>query len=308
MKSNTIKREDLRGSTMDENNSIQLFENREIRTAWNAGQEEWYFSVVDVIAVLTDSANPTDYLKKLRKRDTLLGSYLGTNCPQVAMKGATGKSRKVLAATTEQLFRIIQSIPSPKAEPFKLWLAQVGRERIEETIDPELAIDRALETYAKKGYSEDWIHQRILAIRVRNELTAEWQARGVEKGKEYAILTDEITRAWSGMNTRQYKNLKGLTKENLRDNMSTTEIILNMLAETSTKDISAAEKPEGFAESMKIAKRGGKVAGIARQALETETGAPVITSQNAAQLNAVVISLIESVMQTDSAADDKKED
>ncbi len=282
---------------MDENNGIRLFENREIRTAWDEEREEWYFSVVDVIAVLTDSANPTDYLKKLRKRDELLGSYLGTNCPQVAMKGSTGKSRKVLAATTEQLFRIIQSIPSPKAEPFRLWLAQVGRERIEETIDPEQAIDRALETYVKKGYSEDWIHQRILSIRVRNELTAEWQSRGVEKGKEYAILTDEITRAWSGMTTRQYKNLKGLKKENLRDNMSTTEIILNMLAETSTKDISAAEKPEGFAESIKVAKRGGKVAGIARQALEAETGAPVITAQNAAQLNTVVTDMIEGVVE-----------
>ena len=184
---------------MDENNSIQLFEDRKIRTAWDEEQEEWYFSVVDVIAVLTDSSNPTDYLKKMRKRDEQLASYLGTNCPQVTMMGATGKKRKVLAATAEQLLRIIQSIPSPKAEPFKLWLAQVGRERIEETIDPEQAIDRALETYQKKGYDTDWIHQRLLSIRVRNELTAEWQERGVQQGKEYAILTDEITKAWSGM-------------------------------------------------------------------------------------------------------------
>ena len=198
-------------------------------------------------------------------------------------------------ANTEQLLRLIQSIPSPKAEPFKLWLAQVGRERIEETIDPEQAIDRALETYLKKGYSVDWVHQRLLSIRVRNELTAEWQTRGVEQGREYAILTDEITKAWSGMTTRQYKNLKGLKKENLRDNMSTTEIILNMLAETSTRDISAAEKPNGFTESVQIARQGGEVAGIARKALEQRTGTSVITPKNAAQLNSVVTKTIEAI-------------
>ena len=291
---------------MDENNSIQLFEDRKIRTAWDEEKEEWYFSVVDVVAALSDSANPTDYLKKMRKRDEQLASYLGTNCPQVEMTGSTGKKRKVLAANTEQVLRIIQSIPSPKAEPFRLWLAAVGRERIEETIDPEQAIDRALETYLKKGYSEDWIHQRILSIRVRNELTAEWQQRGVEKGREYAILTDEITKAWSGMTTRQYKNLKGLTKENLRDNMSTTEIILNMLAETSTKDISAAEKPDGFKESVKVAQQGGEVAGIARKALEARTGKPVVTSQNAAQLNAVVVDMIEGVAEADKPNGDEK--
>ena len=274
---------------------IQKFEERSIRTAWDEEREEWYFSVVDVIAVLTDSTNPTDYLKKMRKRDELLSSYLGTNCPQVEMVGTTGKKRKVLAATAEQVLRIIQSIPSPKAEPFKLWLAQVGRERIEETIDPEQAIDRALETYLKKGYSVDWVHQRLLSIRVRNELTAEWQTRGVEQGREYAILTDEITKAWSGMTTRQYKNLKGLKKENLRDNMSTTEIILNMLAETSTRDISAAEKPNGFTESVQIARQGGEVAGIARKALEQRTGASVITPKNAAQLNSVVTKTIETI-------------
>jgi hypothetical protein len=211
------------------------------------------------------------------------------------MVGTTGKKRKVLAATAEQVLRIIQSIPSPKAEPFKLWLAQVGRERIEETIDPEQAIDRALEIYLKKGYSVDWVHQRLLSIRVRNELTAEWQTRGVEQGREYAILTDEITKAWSGMTTRQYKNLKGLKKENLRDNMSTTEIILNMLAETSTRDISAAEKPNGFTESVEIARQGGEVAGIARKALEQRTGASVITPKNAAQLNSVVTKTIETI-------------
>lgn len=291
---------------MDENNSIQLFEDRKIRTAWDEEKEEWYFSVVDVVAALSDSANPTDYLKKMRKRDEQLASYLGTNCPQVEMTGSTGKKRKVLAANTEQILRIIQSIPSPKAEPFRLWLAAVGRERIEETIDPEQAIDRALETYLKKGYSEDWIHQRILSIRVRNELTAEWQQRGVEKGREYAILTDEITKAWSGMTTRQYKNLKGLKKENLRDNMSTTEIILNMLAETSTKDISAAEKPDGFKESVKVAQQGGEVAGIARKALEARTGKPVVTSQNATQLNAVVTDVIQGVAEADKPSEDEK--
>lgn len=291
---------------MDENNSIQLFEDRKIRTVWDEEKEEWYFSVVDVVAVLSDSANPTDYLKKMRKRDEQLASYLGTNCPQVEMTGSTGKKRKVLAANTEQILRIIQSIPSPKAEPFKRWLAQVGRERIEETIDPEQAIDRALETYQKKGYDADWIHQRILSIRVRNELTAEWQQRGVEKGREYAILTDEITKAWSGMTTRQYKNLKGLKKENLRDNMSTTEIILNMLAETSTKDISAAEKPDGFKESVKVAQQGGEVAGIARKALEARTGKPVVTSQNAAQLNAVVTDVIQGVAEADKPNEDEK--
>lgn len=274
---------------------IQKFEERSIRTAWDEEREEWYFSVVDVIAVLTDSTNPTDYLKKMRKRDELLSSYIGTNCPQVEMVGTTGKKRKVLAATAEQVLRIIQSIPSPKAEPFKLWLAQVGRERIEETIDPEQAIDRALEIYLKKGYSVDWVHQRLLSIRVRNELTAEWQTRGVEQGREYAILTDEITKAWSGMTTRQYKNLKGLKKENLRDNMSTTEIILNMLAETSTRDISAAEKPNGFTESVEIARQGGEVAGIARKALEQRTGTSVITPKNAAQLNNVVTKTIETI-------------
>ena len=278
---------------MDENNSIQLFEDRKIRTAWDEEQEEWYFSVVDVVAVLSDSANPTDYLKKMRKRDEQLASYLGTNCPQVAMMGATGKKRKVLAATAEQILRIIQSIPSPKAEPFKLWLAQVGRERIEETIDPEQAIDRALETYQKKGYDTDWIHQRLLSIRVRNELTAEWQERGVQQGKEYAILTDEITKAWSGMTTRQYKKLKGL------------KIVLNMLAEATTTELSKAHQPEGFSESQKIARRGGSYAGQVRQDIEKDTGRPVITSQNAAQLNAVVVDMIESVAETEKPDNDE---
>ena len=279
-----------------EDNKIKLFEDKKIRTAWDETNEEWYFSVVDVVSVLTDSPNPNNYWKVLKKRLKDEGNESVTNCNQLKMKShKDGKYYKTDVADTEQLLRIIQSIPSPKAEPFKMWLATVGKERIEETIDPEQAIDRALETYLKKGYDKDWIHQRILSIRVRNELTAEWQKRGVEKGAEYAILTDEITKAWSGMTTRKYKILKGLTKENLRDNMSTTELILNMLAETSTKDISAKEKPEGFSESVTVAKRGGKVAQIARKALEEETGESVITSQNATELNKVVTDLIEGV-------------
>lgn len=284
-----------------ETNEIQLFEDQKIRTAWDAEQEEWYFSIVDVIAVLTDqpdTRHAAKYWSVLKTRLKREGSELPTLCSQLKLRSADGKRYLTDVATTEQLFRLIQSVPSPKAEPFKIWLAQVGRERIEETIDPELTIDRALETYQKKGYSTDWIHQRLLSIRVRNELTAEWQARGVEQGREYAILTDEITKAWSGMTTRQYKNLKGLKKENLRDNMSTTEIILTMLAETSTKDISAAEKPAGFSENVKVAKRGGKVAKVARQALETETGTSVITSQSASQLNEAVTELIEISAET----------
>ncbi len=286
---------------MSEQDKIQLFENQPIRAAWDSEQEEWYFSIVDVVRVLVDSPDYNTgrkYWNKLKQRLKEEGSQLVTNCHQLKMTAADGKKRLTDVADTQQLLRIVQSIPSPKAEPFKLWLAQVGRERIEETIDPEQAIDRALETYQRKGYSPDWIHQRILAIRVRNELTAEWQARGVEQGREYAILTDEITRAWSGMTTKQYKQLKGLKKQNLRDNMSTTEIILNMLAETSTKDISKKERPEGFEESRQVAKRGGRVAHIARQALEAETGEPVITSKNAAQLNAVVTQMIEAVAST----------
>ena len=284
---------------MDDN--IQLFENQTIRTAWDEEKEEWYFSVVDVVGVLTEQSSydgARDYWKVLKKRLKDEGAELVTNCNQLKLKSPKdGKRYLTDVADAEQLLRIIQSIPSPKAEPFKMWLAEVGRERIEETIDPEQAIDRALETYLKKGYSEDWIHQRILSIRVRNELTAEWQLRGVEKGREYAILTDEITRAWSGMTTRQYKKLKGLKKENLRDNMSTTEIILNMLAETATKDISAQTKPESFEENRIVAKRGGKIAGNARKELEEETGVPVITNKNASQLNTVVTEMIEAVAQ-----------
>ena len=291
---------------MDENNSIQLFEDRKIRTAWDEEKEEWYFSVQDVVAVLSESTDPKQYIKKMRARDPQLSANWGTICTPVQMLAADGKQRKVQAANTEGILRIIQSIPSPKAEPFKRWLAQIGRERIEETIDPEQAIDRALETYLKKGYSADWIHQRILSIRVRNELTAEWQARGVEQGREYAILTDEITKAWSGMTTRQYKNLKGLKKENLRDNMSTLEIVLNMLAETTTTELSKAHQPEGFEESRIVARRGGKVAGDARRAIEADTGRPAVTAQNAAQLNAVVTDVIQGVAEADKPNEDEK--
>lgn len=279
---------------------------KKIRTAWDEEQEEWYFSVQDVVAVLAESSDPKQYIKKMRARDPELSANWGTICTPVQMSAADGKMRKIQAADTEGLLRIIQSIPSPKAEPFKRWLAKVGRERIEETIDPEQAIDRALETYQKKGYDTDWIHQRLLSIRVRNELTAEWQERGVQQGKEYAILTDEITKAWSGMSTRQYKKLKGLKKENLRDNMSTMEIVLNMLAEATTTELSKAHQPEGFSESQTIARRGGSYAGQVRQDIEKDTGRPVITSQNAAQLNAVVVDVIESVAETKKTDNEKK--
>lgn len=286
---------------MSEQDKIQLFENQKIRTAWDTEKEVWYFSVTDVIAVLTEqptARGASNYWAKLKQRLKEEGAdELLTNCQQLKMIASDGKRRATDVATTEQLLRIIQSIPSPKAEPFRLWLAEVGRERIEETIDPEQAIDRALETYLKKGYDPDWVHQRLLSIRIRNELTDEWQKRGVEKGHEFAILTDEISKAWSGMTTRQYKNLKGLKKENLRDNMSDTELVLTMLAEASTRDISKATKPDGFAENVKVAKRGGNVANVARQQLEAETGLPVITAQNAAQLNAVVTEMIEASAQ-----------
>ena len=291
---------------MDEKNAIRIFEDKKIRTAWDEEQEEWYFSVQDVVAVLAESSDPKQYIKKMRARDPELSANWGTICTPIQMSAADGKMRKIQAADTEGLLRIIQSIPSPKAEPFKRWLAKVGRERIEETIDPEQAIDRALETYQKKGYDTDWIHQRLLSIRVRNELTAEWQERGVQQGKEYAILTDEITKAWSGMSTRQYKKLKGLKKENLRDNMSTMEIVLNMLAEATTTELSKAHQPEGFSESQTIARRGGSYAGQVRQDIEKDTGRPVITSQNAAQLNAVVVDVIESVAETKKTDNEKK--
>ena len=272
---------------------IQLFENQRIRTAWDEEKEEWYFSIVDVVGVLTDSVDPTAYWRKLKQRLKAEGNETVTNCHGLKMTAPDGKKRLTDVADTEQLLRIIQSIPSPKAEPFKLWLAQVGREHIEETIDPELTIERALETYLKKGYTREWINQRLQAIQVRKEMTDEWDARGVQKGVEYAILTDEISRAWSGMSTRQYKNLKGLKKENLRDNMTTLELVLNMLAEATTTEISKQKAPSTFSENIAVAREGGEAAGIARKAVEERTGVPVITSKNAAQLNQVVTDLLE---------------
>ena len=280
------------------NEKIELYEDQPIRTAWNEAEEEWYFSVVDVVRVLTDQPSQrgaTNYWAKLKERLKKEGAdQLLTNCQQLKLKSESdGKYYSTDVATTEQLLRIIQSIPSKKAEPFKMWLAQIGRERIEETIDPELTIERALETYLQKGYTREWINQRLQAIQVRKELTDEWQNRGVKEGVEYAILTDEITRAWSGMSTRQYKNLKGLKKENLRDNMSTLELVLNMLAEATTTELSKAHEPQGLVENQSIARQGGQIAGNARKGIEENTGRPVITSKNAAELNAVVTKLIE---------------
>lgn len=282
---------------LQNNDAIQLFEDKKIRTAWDEEQEEWYFSIVDVIAVLTDQKTPrsaSTYWAVLKKRLKDEGANeLLTNCKQLKMTAADGKKRLTDVANTEQLLRIIQSIPSPKAEPFKAWLAMVGRERIEETIDPEQAIDRALETYLKKGYSEEWVHQRLLTIRIRNELTDEWKRRGVEKGKEYAILTDEISRAWSGMTTRQYKKLKGLKKENLRDNMSDLELVLTMLAEATTTEISKTVKPATFSENQKVAQKGGSIAGNTRKEIEETTGKPVITAQNVNDFRQLVTDIVE---------------
>ena len=291
-----------------DNSSIQLFEDQKIRTAWDAEKEEWYFSIIDVISVLTGTANPRRYWSDLkRKLKTEGANELYEKIVQLKMLSSDGKRYKTDVTNTEQLLRIIQSIPSPKAEPFKAWLAMVGKERIEETIDPEQAIDRALDTYLKKGYSEEWIHQRLLAIRIRNELTDEWKKRGVQKGKEYAILTDEISRAWSGMTTGQYKRLKGLTKENLRDNMTDLELVLTMLAEASTTDISKTAKPQTFEENKQVAKRGGKVAGIARQALEAETGKPVITEKNAFDFQQLVTDIVEDAAELPENPTEKKD-
>ena len=289
---------------MTENDKLQMFENQPIRTAWDEEQEEWYFSVVDVVAVLTDqpdSRHAAKYWSVLKTRLKNEGSELTTNCSQLKMKAADGKRRLTDVATTEQLLRIIQSIPSKKAEPFKMWLAMVGRERIEEIIDPELTIERALDTYAKKGYSPEWINQRMQTIRARKELTDAWDAHGVKKGKEYGILTDEVTKAWSGMTTRQYKNHKGLKQENLRDNMSTLELALNMLAEATTTELTNAQNPRGLEENRAVAKQGGKVAGNARKEIESQTGRPVITSDNAQTmlLGNAVVEMIESVAKED---------
>ena len=283
---------------MAQNDKIQLFEDKRIRTAWNEEKEEWYFSIVDVVAVLTDQPDQrgaSNYWAKLKQRLKEEGAdQLLTNCQQLKMKSPKdGKRYNTDVADTEQLLRIVQSIPSPKAEPFRAWLAQVGRERIEETIDPELTIERALETYLKKGYTREWINQRLQAIQVRKELTDEWDARGVQKGVEYAILTDEISRAWSGMSTRQYKNLKGLKKENLRDNMTTLELVLNMLAEATTTQFSKDRKPSTFQENLEVAKAGGQVAGRTRKDIESQSNTPVISPKNAAQLNQIMTDLLE---------------
>ena len=283
---------------MAQNDKIQLLEDKRIRTAWDEEKEEWYFSIVDVVAVLTDQPDQrgaSNYWAKLKQRLKEEGAdQLLTNCQQLKMKSPKdGKRYNTDVADTEQLLRIVQSIPSPKAEPFRTWLAQIGRERIEETIDPELTIERALETYLKKGYTREWINQRLQAIQVRKELTDEWDARGVQKGVEYAILTDEISRAWSGMSTRQYKNLKGLKKENLRDNMTTLELVLNMLAEATTTQFSKDRKPSTFQENLEVAKAGGQVAGRTRKDIESQSNTPVISPKNAAQLNQVVTDLLE---------------
>ena len=294
---------------MAQNDKIQLFEDKRIRTAWDEKKEEWYFSIVDVVAVLTDQPDQrhaAKYWSVLKTRLKKEGSELTTNCSQLKMRSADGKRYNTDVADTEQLLRIIQSIPSPKAEPFKLWLAQVGRERIEETIDPELTIERALETYLKKGYTREWINQRLQAIQVRKELTDEWDARGVQKGVEYAILTDEISRAWSGMSTRQYKNLKGLKKENLRDNMTTLELVLNMLAEATTTQFSKDRKPTTFQENLEVAKAGGQVAGRTRKDIESQSNTPVISPKNAAQLNQVVTDLLEGAAADMSEMPEKK--
>lgn len=281
---------------MSEENKIQIFEDKKIRTAWNESEEEWYFSIVDVISVLTDSNEPRRYWSDLKRKLKAEGAnQLYENIVQLKMQSPKdGKNYKTDVANTEQLLRIIQSIPSPKAEPFKMWLAEVGRERIDETIDPELTIERALETYLKKGYSREWINQRLQAIQVRKELTDEWDSRGVKQGAEYAILTDEITKAWSGMTTRQYKNLKGLKKENLRDNMSTLELVLNMLAEATTTEISKEKNPQSFSENRSFAKEGGEVAGNARKDIEERTGKLVITSKNAVDFSNLISDVIEN--------------
>ena len=273
---------------------VKIFEGSQIRSVWDNEREEWYFSVVDVIGSLTESNNPRDYWYRVKKRmSEEERSELSTFCRQLKLKSTDGKSYKTDVADMQGIFRIIQSVPSPKAEPFKMWLAEVGKERIDEIIDPELTIDRALESYARKGYSREWINQRLQAIQVRKELTDSWQDHGVNGGNEYAILTNEISKAWSGMTTREYKNFKGIKKENLRDNMSTTELILNMLAETATKDIAEAKNPQGLEENKQVAQDGGSIAGDARKSIEARTGKPVITSKNAIDLGRLISDVVK---------------
>ncbi len=266
---------------MTQHNAIKLFEEKRVRTVWDDKQEKWFFSVVDVVAVLTDSANPTDYLKKMRKRDPELGSFVGTNCPQVAMLTETGKKRLTLAADTEGMFRIIQSIPSSKAEPFKLWMARVAAERLDQMQDPELSINQALMDYKRLGYSDNWINQRLKSIEIRKELTDEWKRHGLQEGMQFATLTDIIYQTWSDMTAREYKQFKGLKKENLRDNMTNKELVLNMLAELSTKEISESRNPETFSEHQQVARQGGEIARNARMELEEKTGKEVISPMNA---------------------------
>ena len=273
---------------------VKIFEGSQIRSVWDNEREEWYFSVVDVIGSLTESNNPRDYWYRVKKRmSEEERSELSTFCRQLKLKSTDGKSYKTDVADMQGIFRIIQSVPSPKAEPFKMWLAEVGKERIDEIIDPELTIDRALEGYARKGYSREWINQRLQAIQVRKELTDTWQDHGVKAGNEYAVLTNEISKAWSGMTTREYKDFKGLKKENLRDNMSTTELILNMLAETATKDIAEATDPQGLDENKQVAQDGGSIAGDARKSIEARTGKPVITSKNAIDLGRLISDVVK---------------
>ena len=275
-------------------NEIKLFEGNQIRSIWDNEREEWYFSIVDIVGVLTESENPRKYWSVLKTRLKKEGNELATICSQLKMKATDGKMRSTDVADMQGIFRIIQSVPSPKAEPFKMWLAEVGKERIDEIIDPELTIDRALATYIQKGYTREWINQRLQAIQVRKELTDTWQDHGVKEGREYAILTNEITKAWSGMTTRQYKDHKGLKKQNLRDNMTTTELILNMLAEAATKDIANAMHPQGLEENKKVAKDGGSIAGNARREIEEKTGQPVITSKNSIDFGRLISDIIKS--------------
>ena len=294
---------------MDE---IKLYENKQIRSVWDEEKEEWYFSVVDVVGVLTEQESArgsSTYWAVLKKRLKEEGNELLTICKQLKMKAADGKMRLTDVADMQGIFRIIQSISSPKAEPFKLWLAEVGKERIDEIIDPELTIDRALETYLKKGYKREWVNQRLQAIQVRKELTDAWDDAGIQKGIEYAILTDEITKAWSGMTTRRYKNLKGLKKENLRDNMTALEIVLNMLAEATTTELTKATNPKGLEENKKVAKKGGSVAGNARKEIEKETGEPVITSKNAMDLSRLIEDVVEEPIskKENNKAEDSKD-
>lgn len=283
-------------------NEIKLYENKAIRSVWNKEKEEWFFSVVDVVGVLTDSVDPTAYWRKLKQRLKEEGNETVTICHGLKMAAKDGKMRMTDVADLQGIFRIIQSIPSPKAEPFKMWLAEVGKERVDEIIDPELTIDRALRTYLQKGYSREWINQRLQAIQVRKELTDTWQDHGVTEGHEYAILTNEITKAWSGMTTHQYKDFKNLKKENLRDNMSTLELVLNMLAEATTTELTQTIDPQGLEENKAVAKEGGTVAGNARKDIEARTGKPVITQKNAVDFS----KLIDAV--SHHSNDDSQED